>query len=57
MKYTISCYGRSYEVNSAFEVDLDVIWASQRNFFLLGSTVTITDENGNSKTYTKNTIM
>lgn len=53
MRYTLTCCGRSYQVESAFEVSLDTIWQSQRNFFLMGSTVTIQDENGNSKTFSK----
>lgn len=53
MKYTLTCYGRSYEVESAFEVSLDTVWSSQRNFFLMGSKVVIRDENGNSKEFSK----
>ena len=53
MKYTLTCYNRSYVVESAFETNLDNIWASQRNFFLIGSKLTISDENGNSKEFSK----
>ena len=55
MKYTIknNHTGRTYEVESAFESTLDVVWASQRHLFSVGSHVTITDENGNSESFKK----
>lgn len=55
MKYTIknNKTGRSYETEPMFEVSLDIVWASQSGWFLTGCSVTISDENGNSKTFTK----
>ena len=44
---------RTYQVESMYEVPLDVVWASQRNLFSKGTLVTIMDENGNSKRFQK----
>ena len=58
MKYTLYNHmnKKTFVVESAFEVDLDIVWASQKNMFLLGNKVTITDENGRSKTYNKTSL-
>ena len=55
MKYTIrnNNTGRTYEVESAFQTSLDIVWASEKCWFMPDCSVTITDENGNSKTFTK----
>lgn len=44
---------RTFEVEHWGEVSLDTVWQSVRNFFLLGSNVTITNESGESKTFSK----
>lgn len=44
---------RVYQVETMYEVPLDVVWASQRNLFVKGTIVTIMDENGNSKRFQK----
>ena len=44
---------RSYEVSTFFAVNLDIVWASQSNWFSKGSKVTIADENGKSKIFKK----
>ena len=45
--------GRSYKIESAFEIGLDIVWASEKCWFAIGDTITITDENGKSKVITK----
>ena len=44
---------RTFEVTHINDISLDMIWQSVRNFFLIGSSVTITNENGESKTFSK----
>ena len=46
---------RSYEVygTDTRPVNLDLVWASQKYWFSSGASVTITDMEGNSKTFKK----
>ena len=44
---------RSYPVAGTKGCDLDTIWNSQKSWFTKGNQVTITDEDGRSKTYIK----
>lgn len=44
---------RTFEVMHVGDISLDMVWQSVRNMFLLGSNVTITNENGESKTFSK----
>ena len=53
MVYTIVHGERSYEVETSVDLTLEAIWNSQKNFFLPGSSVTILDESGNAKDFTK----
>ena len=56
MKYVVknNKTGRSYETESStFKTSLDTVWLSQKDWFMPGCSVTITDENGNSKTFTE----
>ena len=56
MKYIVrnNKTGRSYETESAtFKTTLDEVWFTQKDWFSSNCSVTITDENGNSKTFTK----
>lgn len=53
MKYIVTCAGRSYEVISTCQVTLEAVWNSQKHFFMPGSTVTICDEDGNCKEFSK----
>lgn len=43
--------GKSFEVNTMFEVGLDMVWRSIRNMFSRGAKVTITDQAGNARSY------
>lgn len=43
--------GKSFEVNTMFEVGLDMVWRSIRNMFSHGAKVTITDQAGNTRSY------
>ena len=43
----------TYDVETNVDLTIEAIWNSQKNFFLPGSSVTILDENGNSKDFTK----
>lgn len=45
--------GNNYEIECWAGTPLDLIWASQKEWFLPGSEVTITDNHGNSKTFIK----
>ena len=45
--------GREYIVYGNNNTSLDVVWMSQKSWFLTGSSVTIIAEDGTSKTYTK----
>lgn len=44
---------RTFEVTCVHDKSLDAVWQSIRNFFCLGSNVTITNENEESRTYIK----
>ena len=54
-KYTITNNktGRSHEITSPFPTTLDAVWLGEKYWFSPDCSVTITDENGNSKTFTK----
>lgn len=54
-KYTVkdNTTNRTFEVSHCGKVTLDTVWQSISNFFFLGSNVTITNENGESRTYIK----
>lgn len=54
-KFTVNHDGRSYilEADPWTTLDLDLVWASQKCWFMPGSIVTITDDNNNSKTFVK----
>lgn len=58
MKYTLYNHMNemTFVVETFFEADFDFVWAKNKNMFLLGNKVTITDENGNSKTYHKTSL-
>lgn len=45
--------GRSYNVKGMAFHTLDLVWMSQRHLLSSGVYYTITDENGNSKTFIK----
>ena len=45
--------GRSRIIRSTFEISLDVVWMSEKCWYSDGCSITITDEKGNSKTFTK----
>ena len=53
MTYTIknNQTGRKYNVNTDHNASIDIVWMSQKSMFLTGCSVTITDENGNKKTF------
>ena len=55
MKYIVknNKTGRAYEVESDHKISLDIVWASEKPWFSSNCSATITDENGNSKTFTK----
>lgn len=55
MAYTVknNNTGRSYQVEANNNQPMDIVWASQRCWFTTGSIVTITAEDGISKTYIK----
>lgn len=44
---------RTFEVMHVGDISLDMVWQRVRNMFFLGSSVTITNENGKSKTFSK----
>lgn len=45
--------GRSYPVTGNENTSLEMVWLSQKCWFMTGSSVTITDENGNSQVFVK----
>lgn len=45
--------GRSYILEADPWTTLDLAWASEKCWFMSGSSVTITDDAGNSKTFVK----
>ena len=54
MTYTIknNKTNREYKVESNIE-SIDMIWLSEKCWFMNGCSVTITNENGESRTYTR----
>jgi hypothetical protein len=44
---------REYYISSFCEVPLDVVWASQKNWWNKGASLTIKDEKGNAQTFNK----
>lgn len=55
MVYTVrnNNTGRSYPVEANNNQQMDIVWMSQKCWFTTGSSVTITAEDGTSKTYIK----
>lgn len=55
MVYTVrnNGTGRSYPVEANNNQPMDIVWMSQKCWFTTGSSVTITAEDGTSKTYIK----
>lgn len=51
--FTVKNGDRAYTVIGNEVTTLDIVWASQKGWFMTGAVVTITDEHGNNKTYTK----
>ncbi len=53
MKYNVLNMetGRSYTIESSHIVSLDIVWRSECNWFMPGSRVQISDENGNTKQF------
>lgn len=49
--FSVSCHNRSYTVLGDENTTLEAVWASQRCFFMYGTTVTIEDDKGNRKTF------
>lgn len=45
--------GRSYPVLGRIKTTLDIVWMSERCWFSTGARVTISDEEGHSKTFIK----
>ena len=55
MVYTVTNNntGRSYPVEAQYNQSIDMIWMSQKCWFVFGYNITITAEDGTSKTYIK----
>lgn len=51
--FTVTYRGRSYILEVYPWTSLEMAWASQMCWFMPGSEVTITDDNGNSQTFIK----
>lgn len=51
--FTVTYMGRSYILEVYSWTTLEMAWASQMCWFMPGSKVTITDDNGNSQTFVK----
>lgn len=49
--FTVEHKHRAYTVLGNENTTLDMVWASQKCWFMKGSRVKITDDNGNSKMY------
>ncbi|MCD7757875.1 MAG: hypothetical protein LUH45_06855 [Clostridiales bacterium] len=49
--FTVSCHGRSYTVLGDEDTTLDLVWSSQKCWFMYGTAVTIEDDKGNKKTF------
>ena len=55
MVYTVTDdkTGRSYTVNANHNSEIEIVWLSQKYWFSAGDSVTITGEDGTSKTFIK----
>ncbi len=51
--YILECNGRNYQVFGDHWMTLERVWISQKMYFMPGSKVTISDEQGNFKTFIK----
>lgn len=51
VKYKACYRGNTYEIECWEGTSLDMVWNSQKCWYLPGSEVTITDNHGNSKTF------
>lgn len=51
--FTVKSGDRAYTVIGNEVTTLDIVWASQKCWFMTGAVVTIMDDHGNSKTFTK----
>ena len=49
--YKAKYKGNEFEIECWAGTPLDIVWDSQKSWFLPGSEVTITDNHGNSKTF------
>jgi predicted GH43/DUF377 family glycosyl hydrolase len=49
--FCVSCNHRSYMVTGNENTTLETVWASQKCWFMPGTTVTVTDDKGNSSTF------
>lgn len=49
--FSVQCDGRAYIAVGDAQATIETVWASQKNWFIPGSIVTITDDLGNSKTF------
>lgn len=51
--FTITSGDESYVVHAGSWATLNLVWASQKCMFMPGSIITITDDQGNAKTFIK----
>lgn len=51
--YTATYKGNTYEIPTWDGTSIDVVWDSEKSWYLTGSEVTITDNHGRSKTFIK----
>lgn len=51
--YTATYKGNTYEISCWEGTSIDIVWDSQKSWYLAGSEVTITDNYGRSKTFIK----
>lgn len=49
--FSMECHGRTTQVLGNENTTLDIVWASQKCWFMPGTKVKITDDKGNSKIY------
>ena len=49
--YKGECYGNTYDIQCWEGTSLDIVWNSQKSWFLPGTKVTITDNHGKSKVF------
>lgn len=56
VNYTAIYEGRSYDISCWEGTSLDVVWNSQKSWYLPGARVTIVDNNGKSKTFVRGLI-